>query len=143
MLTLKRGKLWVPFRAFTRHHGEFLRYGNSFPPNFPILRDVSFPLSGNRGYDSNRSVFRFKMGGLSNPRKQGKSSPFLKERYILRVSYHGNLLCEPNLIGTRGRIHKNLLKKSVKTFLKIDSTKFVRMLLSAIFEKFLRSQIYS
>ncbi len=25
-------------------------------------------------------VFRFKMGGLSNPRKQGKSSPFLKER---------------------------------------------------------------
>ncbi len=93
-------------RAGTRHHGEFLRYGNSFPPTFPedLLahaspndwpivakhantssrgsinardnyvriwywmplgwtssdhgdhRDVSFPLSGNRGYDSNRSV---------------------------------------------------------------------------------------
>ncbi len=27
--------LLVPFRAFTRHHGEFLRYGNSFPPTFP------------------------------------------------------------------------------------------------------------
>ncbi len=25
-------------------------------------------------------VFRFKMGGLSNPGKQGKSSPFQKER---------------------------------------------------------------
>ncbi len=25
--------------------------------NGEILRDVSFPLSGNRGYDSNRSVF--------------------------------------------------------------------------------------
>ncbi len=25
----------VPLRAFTRHHGETLRYGNSFPPTFP------------------------------------------------------------------------------------------------------------
>ncbi len=25
----------VPFRAFTRHHGESLRYGNSFPSTFP------------------------------------------------------------------------------------------------------------
>ncbi len=25
----------VPSRAFTRHHGEFLRYGNSFPSTFP------------------------------------------------------------------------------------------------------------
>ncbi len=25
----------VPFRAFTRHNGEILRYGNSFPPTFP------------------------------------------------------------------------------------------------------------
>ncbi len=25
----------VSFQAFTRHHGEFLRYGNSFPPTFP------------------------------------------------------------------------------------------------------------
>ncbi len=25
----------VPYRAFTRHHGETLHYGNSFPPTFP------------------------------------------------------------------------------------------------------------
>ncbi len=24
-----------PYRAFKRHHGETLRYGNSFPPTFP------------------------------------------------------------------------------------------------------------
>ncbi len=35
-LTLKTRSIYsVPFRAFMRHHGEFLRYGNSFPPTFP------------------------------------------------------------------------------------------------------------
>ncbi len=47
-------------------------------------------------------VFHFKMVGLSNPGKQGKSSLFLKEVTLQnRNSYHGNLLCEPNLVGSR------------------------------------------
>ncbi len=47
-------------------------------------------------------VFHFKMVGLSNPGKRGKSSLFLKEVTLQnRNSYHGNLLCEPNLVGSR------------------------------------------
>ncbi len=47
-------------------------------------------------------VFHFKMVGLSNPGKRGKSSQFLKEVTLQnRNSYHGNLLCEPNLVGSR------------------------------------------
>ncbi len=51
-----------------------------YPPGACFRKELSETLSMLTLKWGKLWVFCFKMGGLSNPGKQGKSSPFLKER---------------------------------------------------------------